>query len=187
MIRSRQETRERILTATQRLLDRTSAQEFQIRDVAREASVSASLIIQYFNSKDELVFEAALRRLESMNGELAAVLEAAKPATLAELFEALMTRDVSAGHVIRDLMSLSWWWAVRDEQRIADAMQPRRAVLMAGLTALKAPATEDIIDTVMWCYFATLRIMLISKMPVAEAANLLAVRVAPMLTTSRSD
>lgn len=157
IIRSRQETRERILLSTQSLLDRSSAQAFQIRDVAREAGVSASLIIQYFNSKNDLVFEAALRRLEGVHADLLARFAAAPPATLAGVMEVFIDADWPISHIIRDLMALSWWWSAADEDRVNEAFRPRAEAVRAALSAGAAEPDPARVRAAMDAYFAAFR------------------------------
>lgn len=157
IIRSRQETRERILQSTKALLDRKSAQDFQIRDVAREAGVSASLIIQYFTSKNDLVFETALRRLEAVNADLAARFEVAPPETLAVAMQAFFEADWPISHIIRDLMSLSWWWSPENEERVREVFQPRETAVRAALTASGLDPAPSRVDAAMDAYFATFR------------------------------
>lgn len=163
IIRSRQETRERILLSTQSLLDRNSAQDFQIRDVARVAGVSASLIIQYFNSKNELVFEAALRRLDAVNADLAARLAATPPTALADVLEMFFTADWAISHIIRDLMALSWWWSPADEARVAEVFRPRDEAIRASLTASGQTGDSAEIRAVREAYFAGFRSGCVTK------------------------
>ena len=157
IIRSRQETRERILLATQSLLDRSSAQDFQIRDVAREAGVSASLIIQYFNSKNDLVFEAALRRLEGVHSSLVRRFTATPPKTLAAVMEDFIDADWPISHIIRDLMTLSWWWSAAEEDRVNEAFRPRVEAVRAALAAGGAEPAPALVQAAMDAYFAAFR------------------------------
>lgn len=169
IIRSRQETRERILQTTQILLDRTSAQEFQIRDVAREAGVSASLIIQYFNSKNELVFETALRRLEAMHQDLTTRLAQSPEASVADVVRAFFECDMPISHVLRDLMTLSWWWSPQDEQRVMEAFTPREDALRTALAHAGGDASEARVRMILSAYFAALRRALVIRETSAAA------------------
>lgn len=157
IIRSRQETRERILQSCRSLLDRTSAQDFQIRDVAREAGVSASLIIQYFNSKNDLVFETALRRLEDVHADMLARFAATPPQSMTAVVTGLFEADWEIRHIIRDLLALSWWWSSADEDRVLEAFRPRETAMQAALAAAGVEATPPRVRAAMDAYFAGFR------------------------------
>jgi len=161
--RNRQETRERILQSTQALLDRTSAQQFQIRDVAKEAGVSASLIIQYFNSKNDLVFESALRRLEILHAALTEQLAQTPPTGLEGVVSAFFACDFPVRHILRDLMALSWWWTARDDQRVAEAFRPREDALRSALEAAGKSFDAEDVQVLLDTYFSGLRHVLVNN------------------------
>lgn len=157
IIRSRQETRERILQATERLLDQTSALKFQIRDVAKEAGVSASLIIQYFTSKNDLVFEAAVRRMLALGPQFPSA-----PTSLDAVLETFFASDMAVSHVLRDLLALSWWWSPREEQRVFEVIRPRLEAIQAALTRGGEAPSEARVQLVLTAYMSGLRCALVA-------------------------
>jgi AcrR family transcriptional regulator len=109
-------TRINILKAAQRLLETRSMRHIQLKDVARQANVSAALILFHFKSKDELFLEAHLSNWRDEGLPRFDAWLAARPdLNLRGLALELFQRDLGNLRGTRDLMSLSWWWASADE------------------------------------------------------------------------
>jgi AcrR family transcriptional regulator len=127
LARTSQDTRERILEAAEAALETQSARIFQLRDIAAQVGVSASLIVQYFGGKEELVYEASLRRLARNSTDHVTALDALPKAqwTIRNFIAATVERDYRYSHVGRDLFSQSWWWSADHERRLQEVLAPR--------------------------------------------------------------
>lgn len=169
---ARQTTRARILDATEELLQNTSSQHFKVADIASKAGVSPSLVIQYFNTKDELIFETWMRRMLRVGPSLfEPFLEPNQKADLFALLRFLLEQDIDNGHVTIDVMSLSWRWSAQDEFRFAEALSPRRAALTRLLTQAVAPrpVPAHAIDAAETIYAGALRRALVHGLTVEQS------------------
>jgi AcrR family transcriptional regulator len=120
------EARTRILNATKNALAERSAQFFKVRDIAKTAGVSPALVLRYFKSKDELVFEAIISEMNDTGKPKIDAWLSANPQACPEDFSTVMLRtDLQNGHSTRDLMSMQWWWSSLEEQAFQDAIKPR--------------------------------------------------------------
>lgn len=128
-------SRARILHAAEDLLRRKSAQFVHVRDVAQAAGVSPALILRYYRSKDELVFTAIIHIMAGSEAKLCEALERLDPPTASQVFSACMATDVGlASHLMRDLLSMSFWWS-REEETYARQALGRRSDTLARLIA----------------------------------------------------
>lgn len=143
--RDRARTRERILAATEDLLSARSARDLKVRDVASRAGVSASLVVQYFISKDALVLDVGLRRMASFEPPAAAGVEGAVAAMLA--------LDFANAPLMREVLRQSWWWSPETENAFQTALEPRRAAVRAAAPDALPGQVEGALVT----YFAGLR------------------------------
>lgn len=185
---ARQNTRTRILDATERLLETTSSQNFKVADIASEAGVSPSLVIQYFNTKDELVFEASLRRMMRLSPEtFGRFADPQGDHTLWEFFDFSLKRDIGFAHVTADVMSLSWRWSPDDEVNFTAAMQPRRealAILLAREVGREVP--DDSLGVAETLYAGILRWAIIHRSGPEEAMRKLRARMELVLRGLRA-
>jgi AcrR family transcriptional regulator len=148
MKRTKNETRARILDAAIELLAKKSAQFIQLRDIAERAGVSASLLVQYFGSKEELVFEARLARLTTETETLFAKFhEPGSKAPVAEVLRVCVEHDLSVPAATKDLMSSRWWWTDADEERYREAIKPRAEAMRRALAAYLHPKSESDLGT----------------------------------------
>lgn len=148
MKRTKNETRARILDAAVELLARKSAQFIQLRDIAERAGVSASLLVQYFGSKEELVFEARLARLTVETEQLFARFAepSAKP-SVGEILRVCVEHDLSVPAATKDLMSSRWWWTHDDEARFREAIKPRTDAVRRALSSQISSKNEGALST----------------------------------------
>jgi AcrR family transcriptional regulator len=131
---ARLEARTRILDATRNLLTQRSAQFFKVRDIAAMAQVSPALVMRYFKSKDELVFQAAMALWnETGTPELLAWVEQQTNLTSQAFILKLLETDLGNGHRARDLMTMAWWWSSVEEEVFQAALAPRARALMGLL------------------------------------------------------
>lgn len=144
--RDRARTRARILSATEELLSAHSARDLKVRDIAAKAGVSASLVVQYFLSKDALVLDVGLRRL-------AEFAEPEAGADAAAAVAAMLTADQRNAALMREVMRQSWWWSRESERAFQDALAPRREALKRACPAAQ-PAQ---VDAALILYFEGLR------------------------------
>src|SRR4051794_29006771 len=71
--------RERILSAAERIFARHGFFAAKVSDVAKEAGVADGTIYLYFKSKDDLLISYFERRMQQLNGTLAAETAAVPP------------------------------------------------------------------------------------------------------------
>jgi hypothetical protein len=109
------------------------------------------------------VFETALRRLETLHQELSAGLAANPPGSVADVVRVFYAGDMPVSHVLRDLLTLSWWWSTHDEQRVLEAFAPREEALRNALVAMGAEADANRVQALLSVYFAALRRVLVNK------------------------
>lgn len=145
-MRDRARTRARILSATEALLSAHSARDLKVRDIAARAGVSASLVVQYFLSKDALVLDVGLRRLAEFEAPEAG-------ADAASAVAAMLVADELNAALLREVMRQSWWWSSESEGAFQDALAPRREALKRA-----SPATQPAqVDAALTMYFEGLR------------------------------
>lgn len=176
MARTSQDTRERILEAAEAALETQSSRLIQLRDIAAQVGVSASLIVQYFGGKEELVFEASMRRVIRGTQDQVAALNALplEQVTLDTFVRTFVERDFRQPHVGRDLLSQSWWWSKKHELRLLEAVRPRLEaahIVLASVTA--APADADLSEEIRILsdiYYSGLREAWIFELGIAETA-----------------
>lgn len=185
---ARQATRTRILDATEELLQTTASHHFKVADVAGRAGVSPSLVIQYFNTKDELVFEACLRMMLRVGPDLyRGYLEGEVKAGLWEFLQGCLRRDIKIAHITVDLLSLSWRWSAQDEQRFTEALAPRRQALIRLLGVELAPTTPSraLVAAVESVYAGLLREALVNRVGADQAFGELRERLSLLLAGVR--
>ena len=191
MGRTSQDTRERILEAAEAALESQSSRNIQLRDIAAQVGVSASLIVQYFGGKDELVFEASLRRMARNSDDQVASLAALQleHLSLEAIIKVLLERDFRHAHVGRDLLSQSWWWSKRHEQRFQDVLAPRMARIQNALQAFIGAGSETDVTVELRVltdiYYAALREAWIYEHSVSETIAALAPRMALVIDPLR--
>lgn len=144
-LRGGAETRERILRCMIDMIDRGLGDDIQLRDVAREAGVSAALIIRYFGSKSDLLFEALTTRMqETGNAQLAAKDAKGGFKSLDDLAKFQFAADLESGYRTVSMLEMSWRWTPEQEERWRATLEPRADILrrlVAG-QASKAKAGE---------------------------------------------
>lgn len=165
-------SRARILAAAEDLLGKKSAQFVHIRDVAQLAGVSPALIMRYFRSKDELVFEALMRRIAAR--DQVAFEDFAKHNPHPEIDHlARLCFQLDAGadaHATRDLFSMAFWWTEADEAQVGHFLRARRDMCKAIVTATLAlrdaapePTVDLCVDTIFCIYAGVLREALVHR------------------------
>lgn len=136
------ETRERILRCMIDMIERGLGHEIQLRDVAREAGVSAALIIRYFGSKSDLLFEAlSTRVVETANPQLAAKDARGAFKTLDDLAKFMLAADLESAYRTVSMLEMSWRWRPEQEERWRATQQPRHDIL-ERLVAAQAPKAK---------------------------------------------
>ncbi|MFZ4069332.1 MAG: TetR/AcrR family transcriptional regulator [Caulobacterales bacterium] len=192
MARTSQDTRERILEAAEAALETQSSRNIQLRDIAAQVGVSASLIVQYFGGKDELVFEASLRRMARNSDDQIANLTTLQLDHMSfdAMINIMLERDFRHAHVGRDLLSQSWWWSKRHEQRFQDVLAPRVALIQKVLSAyVGAPVDTDLsveLRVLTDIYYAALREAWIYEHGVPETSAALTPRMALIVEPLRA-
>lgn len=158
----REDKRELILKALERLLPGRRFHEITLDAVAREAGIGKGTVYLYFKDKDALFAEMAFSRAEALCGALEA-LENASPADPVALLDRI-------GELIEDFMERhrSWFGAQADlnahvmrlAQEYAERGKALRGKLLAVLarllgTALGRPAGEcaDFARFLLWLIF----------------------------------
>lgn len=158
----REEKRERILKALERLLPGRRFHEITLDAVAREAMIGKGTVYLYFKDKDALFAEMAFSRAEALCDALEA-LEKAPPADPALLLDRI-------GALIEDFLERhrSWFGAqtelnahvMRLSQEYAERGKALRGKLLAALArllgmALERPAEEcaDFARMLLWLIF----------------------------------
>ncbi|MBU6373224.1 MAG: TetR/AcrR family transcriptional regulator [Alphaproteobacteria bacterium] len=149
-MRDRVRTRERILAAAEDLLSARSARELKVREVAAHAGVSASLVVQYFLSKDALVLDVGLRRMAEFSPP-------PPPSDPKAVVAAMLEADAANASLVREVLRQSWWWPKEAETAFQAALEPRRKALRAACPA--APSGQ--VEAALSAYFEGLRKCLI--------------------------
>jgi AcrR family transcriptional regulator len=192
MKRTKVETRARILEAAQELLEKRSSQFIQLRDIAQRAGVSASLLVQYFGSKEELVFEARIARIQLESEQHFAPLASKTDLSLDRVLRAFFKRDLDFSAAAKDLMSLSWWWTQDDEKRFLEALRHRYRAIKAALRNEFAVGVSDearirtAAELVAVLYVHVLREACMGDSTVEQAMKRLNGLLAPVLAPSRA-
>jgi len=147
------DSKARILNAARSLLEKGSAQFFKVRDIAAIAEVSPALVMRYFKSKDELVFQAALALwTEVGTPELLRWVNEQIGLTSQGFIAKLLHIDLGNGHRTRDLMSMAWWWSTIEEDAFQAALAPRVAIhkgLLLQENGLPAELEDETINRLM--------------------------------------
>jgi AcrR family transcriptional regulator len=130
------ETRERILRCMMDMIDRGVGDDIQLRDVAREAGVSAALIIRYFGSKTELLFAALTTRIEEVaNVQIAAHDAKGGFKTLDDFSKFMFALDLESAYRTVSILEMSCRWRPQNEARWRGVQEPREAILRRLLSA----------------------------------------------------
>lgn len=146
-LRDRARTRDRILAAADDLLTSASARDLKVRDIAERAGVSASLVVQYFVSKDALVLDIGLRRLGAPP----------TPPPVAEGLAAVVGWMTAFDHAHADLLSevmrQTWRFDPRQEATLTRAFAPRCDAIRSAAPDLTAAQS----DVLLHLYFQAIR------------------------------
>jgi len=151
--RDRARTRDRILASAEDLLTSTSARDIKVRDIAQRAGVSASLVVQYFASKDALVLDVGLRRLGAppppapVEGGIAAIVRW------------MAAFDAAHKDLFREMMRQTWWFGAAEEAALDRAFAPRIEAFRAALGGV----SFDQGDALLRAYLESLRKSFVSK------------------------
>lgn len=128
------DARRRILEATRTLLETKSSQFFKVRDIAAMAKVSPALIMRYFNSKDELVFQAVISDMNEIStSKLLRWVETVNNLSVEDFLLQLFRQDLASGHRVRDLLTMQWWWTTVEEDIHQKAIAHRTDILLDTL------------------------------------------------------
>ena len=159
------ETRERILSATRRLLSEGGIEGVTLKAITAQANVGAGSFYNLFDSKEEAVFEVVREAIEAVDPDP----EGAGTDTLADLVDAFVTFMTDSSPIARIYLQLAVGRGLTDRtiaervirshqrrvERFADAWQredpsltpaeaTRRAqVMLAALTGLGLSALLD--------------------------------------------
>lgn len=121
----RARTRTRILQAARKVIKKHGMQDTTIRKVADEADVSPSLVMQYFQTKSELIHEIFLESnkilLELFKDRMASA-ESFLELVMGAL-EALSARDLHDPELTRQVMAFTWSWGPGEEQQFSDTLR----------------------------------------------------------------
>jgi AcrR family transcriptional regulator len=124
------------------MIERGLGHEIQLRDVAREAKVSAALIIRYFGSKSDLQFEALSTRIvETSNPQLRAKDSRGAFKSPDDLAKFLLAADLESAYRTVSMLEMSWRGRPEQEARWSATQQPRRDILHR-LVSVEAPKAK---------------------------------------------
>lgn len=178
------------MDAAVELLEKKSSQFIQLRDIADKAGVSASLLVQYFGSKEELVFEARVARLEAETMRHFGGAGEAKGGFW-ETLRACFEHDLAASAATRDLMSTRWWWTKEDQLRYSEATAPRTEALRRALARELETKSDDALalayKLTTMLYAEVLRDACLADTPPEEASRQLKALLAPALEAHRNE
>ncbi len=122
---ARQKRRRQILDAAWKCFQENGLHATTMQDIIRTSGLSAGAVYIYFQSKDDLIFEAVETSLGSLRVILAGKLAAA-PASMgeliADLLPAVVDFSIRDGYDLRRIALLGWAEAQRNE-RLRSAMQ----------------------------------------------------------------
>jgi AcrR family transcriptional regulator len=139
--------KERIMAAAVALTDERSAQFVKLRDIARTAGVSPSLILFHFKSREDLILEARFMAYEAGRArEIDLELQNGPAKPLADLVLFLASGDMVAGHKVRDFMAMSWWRSIEDEARFGRCLNARETAYRRSFSLLDPPLSEAKIE-----------------------------------------
>jgi len=170
------ETRERILRCMIDMIDRGVGEDIQLRDVAREAGVSAALIIRYFGSKTELVFAALTTRIEEVtNAQITAKDAKGGFKTLDDFTKFIFSLDLESPYRTVSIFEMAWRWRPQNEARWRAVLEPRYVILRRLLAAAAPKAKSGEIEAAAAltdiAYRETLRSALIDGLTPAAALD----------------
>lgn len=173
-LRGGAETRERILRCMIDMIERGLGEEIQLRDVAREAGVSAALIIRYFGSKSDLLFESLTTRIfEKSNPQMAAKDSRGGFKTLDDFGKFVFAADLESRYRTVSLLEMTWRLRPEQEERFNEATALRQSILRRLLRAKAPKATDSALDAVVVliraAYAETVRQALIHEWTPAQA------------------
>lgn len=175
-LRGGAETRERILRCMIDMIERGLGEEIQLRDVAREAGVSAALIIRYFGSKSDLLFESLTTRMEeTFNAQLAAKESRGAFKSLDDLCKFALAADLESPYRTVSLMEMTWRLRPEQDERLRQAMEPRMAIVRRLMRAKAAKAGDVALETALamasTSYAEVLRMALVHGWTPAQALD----------------
>lgn len=175
-LRGGAETRERILRCMIDMIERGLGEEIQLRDVAREAGVSAALIIRYFGSKSDLLFEALTTRIfETSNPQLAAKDARGAFKSLDDLAKFVFAADLESPYRTVSLLEMTWRLRPEQEEHLHEAMALRASIVRRLLRAKAGKASDAALDTavalIRAAYAETLRRALVHKWTAGQALD----------------
>jgi AcrR family transcriptional regulator len=178
--------KQRILKAAIALTEERSAQFVQLRDIAKAAGVSPSLILFHFASREDLLLEVRFVRWEELGvPELMEWRRDHPNADLETVLEALFARDLRRGHRSRDFMSMGFWWSTEDEKRFQRLLQLRLDIVHEALAKMISDAAKPELDQVTLlikhAYTGVLREAHILGLSASAAAKTLLTALAPAL------
>lgn len=146
-LRGGAETRERILRCMIDMIERGLGEDIQLRDVAREAGVSAALIIRYFGSKSDLLFEALTTRVfETSNPQLQAKESRGGFKSLDDLAKFVFAADLESAYRTVSLLEMACRLRPEQEVRLREALTLRETIARRLLRAKAANATDGAVD-----------------------------------------
>lgn len=168
--------KQRILKSAIDLTEDRSAQFVQLRDIAKAAGVSPSLILFHFASREDLLLEVRFMRWEQFGIREFNEWRRQHPnADLPQLLTALFYRDLERGHRSRDLMSMGYWWSIEDEKRYKGLIQVRldatREILARTYAKAGDRALDQAVRVLTYTYTAILREAHVTAMSVDAAVQ----------------
>ncbi|PHS23880.1 MAG: hypothetical protein COA84_10380 [Robiginitomaculum sp.] len=138
----REQTRKRILDAARKIVKKHGMNGATIRKIADEAGVSPGLVMQYFQTKAELIQEIFLETnkilMEKFQFNMASAKSFLEMAMGA--LEAMSARDLHDPDLTRQVMAFTWSWGREEERKFSQTLLDMSDILANSMSSIYLPS-----------------------------------------------
>jgi len=138
----REQTRNRILDAARRVVKKHGMNGATIRKIADDAGVSPGLVMQYFQTKAELVQEIFLESNKILMEKFQQNMDSAKSFFEIALgaLEAMSARDLHDPDLTRQVMAFTWSWGPEEEDKFSQTLLDMSDILANSMSSIYLPS-----------------------------------------------
>ncbi len=137
----REQTRMRIVDAAHTVIAKHGMNSATIRKIADEAQVSPGLVMQYFQTKAELIQEIFLESNQILMKKFKENMDSAD--SFLELamgaLEAMCARDMHDPALTRQVMAFTWSWGREEEERFSKTLHDMSNVVANSMSVQFLP------------------------------------------------
>jgi AcrR family transcriptional regulator len=137
----REHTRKRILDAARTVVKKHGMNGATIRKIADEAGVSPGLVMQYFQTKAELIQEIFLESNKILMDKFQLNMESAKSFLEMAMgaLEAMSARDLHDPDLTRQVMAFTWSWGPEEERKFSQTLLDMSDILANSMSSKYLP------------------------------------------------